>query len=204
VIVVVDYGVGNLGSIVNMLRRIGCDAGATTEAAAVAAADRLILPGVGAFDPAMERLRASDLLEPLRRRVIEQGRPLLGICLGMQLLTEGSEEGQLPGLGWLPATTVRFRFDDRSRDLRVPHMGWNTVTWRHGDPLGRAAEDDVRYYFAHSYHVRCRHDEHVLATTEYGGEFHSAVRRDNIRGTQFHPEKSHRYGMDLLRAFAEL
>lgn len=204
VIVVVDYGVGNLGSIVNMLHRIGSEAVVSNDAATVGKADRLILPGVGAFDPAMGRLRESGLVEHLYRRVVEECAPLLGICLGMQLLTERSEEGRLPGLGWIPAETVRFRFPEGVTDLRIPHVGWNTVEPRPGAPLFESAPPDRRYYFAHSYHVRCRDERHVLATTRHGVEFHSAVRRDNIFGTQFHPEKSHRYGMDLLRAFAAL
>ncbi len=203
-IVVVDYGVGNLGSIVNMLRRIGCEAIASNDPRDITAAKRLILPGVGAFDPAMARLSESGLVDSLLRRVVEEGAPLLGICLGMQLLTEGSEEGLLPGLGWLPARTVRFHFDDREPGLRVPHMGWNTAVIRGEDSLFASAAADARYYFAHSYHVRCHDEGHVLTTTQYGVQFHSAVRLDNIYGTQFHPEKSHTYGMDLLRAFATL
>ena len=203
-VVIVNFGVGNVGSIANMLNRIGVEAAVSSASDSIARADRLILPGVGAFDPAMERLLASGLVEVLHHRVFEDRIPLLGICLGMQLLTERSEEGRLPGLGWIPAETVRFRLPEGVTNVRIPHMGWNTVTPRRGALLFDSAPPDARFYFAHSYHVRCRDEQHVMATTRHGVEFHSAVRRDNILGTQFHPEKSHRFGMDLLRAFAAL
>jgi glutamine amidotransferase len=203
VVVVVNYGIGNLGSIANMLRRIGIEVAVASETGPVAAADRLILPGVGAFDAAMERLLASGLVETIRRRVLEDGVPLLGICLGMQLLTERSEEGGLPGLGWVPADTVRFRFPEDDEDRRIPHMGWNTVSVRRGDSLFRHTSADARFYFVHSYHVRCRSESDILATTHYGREFVAAFGHGNVFGTQFHPEKSHTFGMEVLRAFCE-
>jgi glutamine amidotransferase len=202
-IVVIDIGIGNLGSIVNMLRAIGAPGMASKDAADLAAAERLILPGVGAFDAGVRRLRQSGLVDILRQRVLGDRVPVLGICLGMQLLGEGSEEGSLPGLGWLAADTVRFDFatiDDRPR---IPHMGWNTVEVRRGDSLFRDADDRARYYFVHSYHLRCRNSSDVLGTTHHGYDFASAVQCDNIYGTQFHPEKSHGYGKAVLRAFAE-
>jgi len=203
VVVVVNYGIGNLGSIANMLRRIGVEVAVSSEADVIAGADRLILPGVGAFDAAMERLLASGLVEPLQRQVVEDRVPLLGICLGMQLLTERSEEGRLPGLGWISADTVRFRFAEDDRNLRVPHMGWNTLSVRHDDSLFRHTSAEARFYFVHSYHVRCRDESDILATTHYGQEFVAAFGHGNIFGTQFHPEKSHTFGMEVLRAFCE-
>ena len=165
-------------------------------------AEKLVLPGVGAFDHGMARLRASGLIPILERRVLHEATPTLGICLGLQLLTRDSEEGVEPGLGWLPACTVRFRFDDPEHQaLKVPHMGWNMV---HGTDAERwpSLSDESRFYFAHSYHVECDDAGDVLATARYGYEFTVAVRRGSLAGVQFHPEKSHRFGMGVLRDFA--
>jgi len=203
-IVVVDYGIGNLGSIVNMLRKIGADGVGASDEATISSADKLILPGVGAFDTGMDRLGQSALIELLERKVLTNRTPILGICLGMQLLTEGSEEGMLSGLGWIAADTLRFDFAETNERLRIPHMGWNTVDVKRNDSLFKDALEDARYYFVHSYYVRCRHESDVVGTTRYGSDFHSAIQRDNIYGTQFHPEKSHAFGMAVLRAFAEL
>jgi imidazole glycerol-phosphate synthase subunit HisH len=200
-IAIIDYGMGNLGSIRNMLTRIGAESVVTSDCNAIESADKLILPGVGAFDHAMERLHGLELVPLLRRRVLEQKVPILGICLGMQLLSRRSEEGTLPGLGWIDADTVRFRTEGTT--LRLPHMGWSPIDVRRASPVLDDRFDDSRYYFVHSYHVRCDSDEQVLATCSYGIEFHAAVIRDNVIGTQFHPEKSHKYGLRLLRNFAE-
>jgi glutamine amidotransferase len=202
-IAIVDYRMGNLGSIRNMLRRLGAEAAISGDAGEIEKADRLILPGVGAFDEAMRRLHESGLLPLLRRKVLDGGTPILGICLGMQLLTERSEEGELPGLGWIEGETVRFRFDPKERGLRVPHMGWNSVKPRRADCLFHGADDETGFYFVHSYHAVLRHPEDILAETEHGYEFPSALRRGCIFGTQFHPEKSHRHGMLLLKNFLE-
>lgn len=199
-IVIVDYGIGNLGSIQNMLRKAGAEAAIGRDAASVGNADGLILPGVGAFDPAMASLEASGLLPILGRRVLEEKIPLLGICLGMQLLTKRSDEGRTPGLGWVEAETVKFT----SQGLKVPHMGWNTVGIKLDDPLFRDMPPEPRFYFVHSYYVKCASDENVLTTTAYGNDFCSSLVQGNIRGVQFHPEKSHKFGMKLLKNFAEL
>lgn len=202
-LVIVDYGMGNLGSILNMLKKIGTRAVVSSDAGAIAEADRLILPGVGAFDTGMQRLGELNLIDTLNRKVLDQRTPVLGVCLGMQLLTRGSEEGERPGLGWIDGRAVRFAFDGAYAGLKVPHMGWNTVSVRKPDPLFAGLETGARFYFVHSYYVTCANQDDVLATTEYGGEFHSAVSRANILGTQFHPEKSHRFGMALLANFVE-
>ena len=196
---IVDYGVGNLGSILNMHRKLGLVAQAVGDPAALAAADRLILPGIGAFDACVTRLRGSGL-EPALREAVDRGVPLLGICVGMQMLTDGSEEGSLPGLGLIPARTVRFQ--PGATDLKVPHMGWNEVRWTSADPLVEGLEHGARFYFVHSYYVACDDPAHQLGTAHYGHDFAAAIRRDRVYGVQFHPEKSHRFGLRLLANFA--
>ena len=202
-IVIVDYGVGNLGSLRNMLKKVGQEALISQDPQAVGMADKIILPGVGSFDHAINNLRSTGLIPVLSECVLNRKIPILGVCLGMQLMTGGSEEGELPGLGWVDAETVRFRFDESLRHLKVPHMGWNTVRVRGASPLFEEMAEGSRFYFVHSYHVRCRAESDVLATTDYGGDFVSAFAQENIAGVQFHPEKSHRFGMRLLRNFAE-
>lgn len=202
-ITIVDYGIGNLGSIPNMLRRLGADAVVTSEPRDVDAASRLILPGVGSFDAAVRNLQALDLVAPLNRAAIERRIPVLGLCLGMQLLTEGSEEGVLPGLGWVRGRVVRFAFDG-PRQRPVPHMGWADVEPRPGARLLAGFDATPRFYFAHSYHVVCSDEEDVAATANYGYEFVASVARGNVLGAQFHPEKSHRFGLQLFRNFLEI
>ncbi len=203
-IVVIDYGMGNVGSVVNMLRKVGAEADATGEPARIAQATKLVLPGVGAFDAAMTRLHDRDLVPVLNRRVLDDGVPILGICLGMQVMTESSEEGDERGLGWFEGGTRRFRFDGPEQRLRVPHMGWNVVRAVKPTPLFEGMHDEPRFYFVHSYHVYCRNGEDVMLTTDYGGTFVSGISRGNIYGVQFHPEKSHKFGMHLVRRFAGL
>lgn len=202
-IVVVDYGVGNLGSIFNMLRRVGGQAIISSRAEDVRVAEKLILPGVGSFDNAMARLQESGLVPVLAERVLGDGTPILGICLGMQLLTKGSEEGRLPGLGWVDAETRRFSFDPATAGLKIPHMGWNSVEFVAPDVLCKGFADTPRFYFAHSYHVVCENPKEGIGQAWYGYDFTAVLRKDNIRGTQFHPEKSHRFGMTILRNFVE-
>ncbi|MEX2375971.1 MAG: imidazole glycerol phosphate synthase subunit HisH [Dehalococcoidia bacterium] len=201
---IVDYGVGNLGSIRNMLRRIGTEAELVSTPDHIARATRFILPGVGSFDRAMTRLKESGLIPSLEEAVLRQGRPLLGICLGMQLLTKSSEEGAERGLGWVNAVTRRFRLPDQHREtLRLPNMGWRHVDWGTGHKLTEDLPPDSRYYFAHTYYVQCESDENVLGRCWYGRDFHAALVSGNVVGTQFHPEKSHRHGMRVLEQFLE-
>jgi glutamine amidotransferase len=201
VIAIIDYGMGNVGSMANMLKKIGAEATITADPVVIASADKLILPGVGAFDHGMRELHARSLVPVIREQVVENGKKLLGVCLGMQLLTEGSDEGRCEGLGWLPGRTVRFLPSGESGPRKVPHMGWNLAEPVRDDPLFAGLDSDARFYFVHSYHVSCDNGS-VLATTNYGGPFVSAIRKGNIAGVQFHPEKSHRFGMQLLRNFA--
>ncbi len=199
-LVIVDYGVGNLGSILNMLKKIGVKAAVSSRGAEIAAADKLILPGVGAFDSGMAALDRSGLIPLLSKKVMQEKIPVLGICLGMQLLTRRSAEGKLPGLGWIDGETVKFSFPNQ-RELKIPHMGWNGVSVRREDPLFCNMPDDPRFYFVHSYHVVCKDARDVAATTQYGYDFTSAVAKGNMYGVQFHPEKSHKFGMKLLENF---
>ncbi|MBI5526065.1 MAG: imidazole glycerol phosphate synthase subunit HisH [Deltaproteobacteria bacterium] len=195
---------GNPGSIRNMFGRLGVDAPITSERATIQSADKLVLPGVGAFDHAVRSLHGRGLWDLLNDEVTEKRKPILGICLGAQLLTARSEEGVLPGFGWLDAETVRFRPDGGGSALRIPHMGWNTVTQMRPHPLFEGMFEEPRFYFVHSYHIVCRDQSDVLATTSYGIQFASAVSRGNICGTQFHPEKSHKFGMKVLENFARI
>lgn len=202
-IVIIDYGMGNLGSIGNMCKRIGIDSLVTSDPEVIAVADKLILPGVGAFDQGMTNLEKRGLLPVLAKRVLDQGCPLLGICLGMQLLGESSEEGHKRGLGWIHAATKRFRFDVHNKRLKIPHMGWNEIHPQRPDPIFAGFESPIRFYFVHSFHVECPANN-VLATTVHGYSFISMLKQGNIYGAQFHPEKSHRFGMTLLTNFARL
>ncbi len=199
----VDYGTGNVGSLGNMLHKIGQTATLASTPEVLERADAILLPGVGAFDRGMGNLQASGLLETLTRRVQGDGVPVLGICLGMQLLARSSEEGTLPGLGWIDAVCQKFTFPPEDRQHKVPHMGWNAVQPRSGENLFSDMEPGALFYFVHSYHVVCADSDDVLGVSEYGGAFTSAVRRGNIFGVQFHPEKSLRFGMRLLRNFCE-
>ena len=198
---IVDYGMGNLGSIKNMLGRLGYESELTSDAETIRRADKLILPGVGHFDLAMKSLIELGLVDVLNTEVLERKKPIFGICLGMQLLTRGSEEGVQKGLGWIPADTMKFQSDDPS--FRIPHMGWNRVRLAQADSLWDSMPDNPRFYFVHSYYVRCDDPKHVWTTTDYGGEFHSGIRHENIHGAQFHPEKSHKFGLTLLGNFAK-
>jgi imidazole glycerol-phosphate synthase subunit HisH len=201
--VIVDYGLGNLGSVANMLRKTGVRPVISSSPDDIQAAQALILPGVGSFDVGMKNLAERGLVDVLRKRVLEQQVPILGICLGMQLLTQGSEEGVLPGLGWVDAETRKFSFQDSARPLPLPHMGWNDTL--SSDPVlfHDLSGGDARFYYVHSYHVVTRDPSDTAASCEYGLPFTAAIRRKNIFGTQFHPEKSHQYGLRLLRNFVE-
>ncbi len=201
-IVIVNYGMGNLGSIRNMFNKIGTGSTISSSADQIVTADKLVLPGVGAFDNGMTQLEQLGLLEPLIDKVIGKKTPVLGICLGMQLMTKNSEEGKKPGLGWIDARTVRFKHP-ATVNLKVPHMGWNSVHLRKESSLFTEMFEH-RFYFVHSYHAACANDEDVLATTAYGYDFVSAFQHENIIGVQFHPEKSHKFGMQLLKNFSEL
>jgi imidazole glycerol-phosphate synthase subunit HisH len=201
VIVVVDYDLCNVGSVLNMLKRIGAEVVSSADPAVIADAEKLILPGVGAFDNAMINLERLQLIEPLHRKVKVDKTPLLGICLGMQLLSRRSEEGTLPGFGWLEADTKRFNLD--AMDLRIPHMGWNELVIARPHPLLDGLDDTPRYYFVHSYHVCCDDPADAIGSAHYGSDFTAVVARGNVMGTQFHPEKSHRFGMQLMRNFVE-
>lgn len=201
-IAVIDYGVGNVGSIINMLKKIGIPSMITNDINQIEKADKLILPGVGAFDVGMKRLNESGLGDAIKKHVIEDQKPLLGICLGMQLLGRKSEEGKKEGLGLIPFDNKRFIFDDDTQ-LKIPHMGWDiTITIAKDDPLVEGLASSQRYYFVHSYHAVCDSEENVLMRCDYGYSFIAAVKKDNIYGVQFHPEKSHRFGMAFLENFA--
>jgi glutamine amidotransferase len=201
-IVIVDYGVGNVGAVANMLRKAGARARISAAPEDIAAADKLVLPGVGHFDSGMRKLNDTGLVPLLTEQALGRAKPVLGICLGMQMMTRASEEGSTPGLGWIDAGT--HRFPDQA-GLRVPHMGWNTV--RPGRRARLFANDgaaEERFYFVHSYVVRPDDPGHVAATCGYGQDFAAAFEAGNLFGVQFHPEKSHMFGLALFRRFIAL
>ena len=202
-ITIINYGLGNLGSIFNMLKKIGVKSVISNDLDEITKAQKIILPGVGHFDRAMERINRDGLKEILDNKAKKEKIPILGICLGMQLLTKSSEEGQLPGLAWIPARTIRFQFPSDS-DLKIPHMGWNLVMQSTPSPLTNDFESEHRFYFVHSYHSVVENEKYSILKTTHGYPFDSAIQNDNVFGVQFHPEKSHRFGMKLMENFAKI
>jgi len=200
-VTIVDYGVGNVASIANMLRKGGFDSRLSSDPDEIAVADKVILPGVGAFDTAARKLRETGLREAVISRA-EAGVPVLGVCLGMQLLLDGSEEGVEAGLGLIPGRAHRFPREIDGETLRVPHMGWNTVHRRARPTVLADVADGDRFYFVHSYAVQPDDPADTVASTTHGISFAAVVNRDNVTGVQFHPEKSHRLGLRLLSEFA--
>jgi glutamine amidotransferase len=200
-IVIVDYGVGNVGAVANMLRKAGARPRISAEPADIEAADKLVLPGVGHFDSGMARLQGTGLVPLLGEQVLARRKPVLGICLGMQMMTHASEEGRTPGLGWVDATTHRF---PARAGLRIPHMGWNMVLPGRRASLFAPGGEEERFYFVHSYVVRPADPSHVAASCSHGIEFAAAFEVGHIFGVQFHPEKSHLFGMALFKRFIAL
>ena len=203
-ITVVNYGLGNVLAIANIYHRLNIGVTLAETAGELAVAERVILPGVGAFDWAMGQLEASGMRPTLDELVLKKKRPVLGICVGMQMLAKQSEEGVLPGLGWIDGAVKRFPAATGGGEIRLPHMGWNNVAPRNRESLFRGMDADIRFYFLHSYYFAPSQDKDILAETDYHGSYASSVRAGNIFGVQFHPEKSHQWGIQLLRNFAEL
>jgi len=201
---IINYGSGNLGSILNMLKKLGIPAQLADTPEQVMKAEKLLLPGVGAFDAGMQNLNNSGMIDALNEKVLNQKTPILGICLGMQLLTKGSEEGKLPGLGWIDAYTYKFNFGANPDKLKVPHMGWNFIYSVKEHALVKNLPENPRYYFVHSYYVKCNNPEDALVTCHYGIDYTCGVQQGNVMGVQFHPEKSHKYGFQLLKNFNEI
>lgn len=198
-IVIVDYDIGNISAVQNMFQRIGVACTVSSKAKDIEQAERIVLPGNGAFDACMLNLKKSGLIPVLESRVLNHDVPLLGICVGAQMLGHGSAEGVEPGLGWLNMRVERF---PALPNLRVPHMGWNHVKSQKPHTLTDAMTEETRFYFVHSYYMKPIEKDDVLLSTQYGIEFASAVARGNITGVQFHPEKSHRFGKQLFKSFA--
>jgi len=196
----VDYGLGNLGSVVNMLKRVGTESRIVSTPEQILESDRLLLPGIGAFDTGMRLLGELGLIPAIQEFAV-MGRPVFGICLGMQLLLDASEEGQAAGLGLIHGRSVRFAEEP---GIRVPHMGWNLVETRRPDPLVADLPEESRFYFVHTYRVVPDDDADVLGVTQYGVPFASMIRAGNVMGAQFHPEKSHAFGKQILKNFSSL
>jgi len=201
-ITVIDYGMGNLGSVINMFKKIGVVSKITSDLEDIKTATKLLLPGVGSFDKAMQRINDSGIKEVLDYKVLKEETPILGICLGMQLLTNNSEEGIEKGLGYINASTKKFSFQDKK--MKVPHMGWNLVEKSTSSLLTTNFEEESRFYFVHSYYVEVEKQENSILKTTYGLEFDSAIQHKNVYGAQFHPEKSHKFGMKLLDNFSKI
>jgi glutamine amidotransferase len=201
-ITIIDYGMGNLGSVVNMIKRIGYNSEITSDISKILSADKIILPGVGHFDKAMQNIVSLGLSDVIKKKALEDKTPILGICLGMQIMCKSSEEGEADGLGLINAVVKKFLFIGEKK-LKIPHMGWNMIRKQKDGPLFFSMSENCRFYFVHSYYVVCNELNDVMTTTYYGFDFHSSFVQSNIIGVQFHPEKSHKFGMLLLKNFIE-
>jgi len=203
-ITIIDYGLGNIKAFANVYERLNLKINIAHNASEINNATKLILPGVGAFDYAMSQLNNSGMREALEDQVINHQVPVIGICVGMQMMAISSDEGTLPGLGWFDAEVKLFDTTKIPYKTRLPHMGWNTLSLVGKNRLLDQLSDESRFYFLHSYYFDCKHPEDVIAKTQYGIEYTSAVNKENIYGIQFHPEKSHQNGIQLLHNFAKL
>lgn len=201
-IAIIDYDAGNIGSLINMIKRLGYNSYPTSDPSIIEKAGKLILPGVGAFDYGMGKLQELGLLDILNRKK-NDGTPILGICLGAQLMCQSSEEGKMKGLGWIEAKVVKFPNQIANRKLLVPHIGWDKVKAYKESRLFSELPSEARFYFVHSFHMNCLHENEKLAQNFYGVPYESAFEKDNIIGVQFHPEKSHKFGKQLLKNFIE-
>jgi glutamine amidotransferase len=201
-IVVIDYGAGNIGSVLNMFKRLGTKVKSSSDPSEIQNAEKLILPGVGSFDFGMKKLKESNLIDVLNKKVLIDKTPILGICLGVQLMTKSSEEGEMKGLGWFDAETVKFKIPENQKiNFKVPHMGWNNTKVVKKSELLTSDIEDLRYYYVHSYHLKTEVKSDILCTSNYLYEFVSGLERSNIIGLQFHPEKSHKFGMKIFENF---
>lgn len=203
-IVIIDYNAGNIKSIQNMLKRIGVNALISNQQEDIKNASKLILPGVGHFDYGMNNLKQSGLINLLKEKALIDKIPFLGICLGAQMLGNKSDEGNEAGLGWIDMDIVKFDLNKANSTLKIPHMGWSDVEIIKGSELFKNMYEQPRFYFVHSYHMLPKTETDILCTTFYGYDFVSGVQQDNIYGVQFHPEKSHKYGMKMLENFSNL
>jgi glutamine amidotransferase len=201
---IINYGLGNLNSIVNIIKKIGGECRIINSPDEISGLHKLILPGVGAFDHGMKELISQFWVEKLNEVVLEKKIPILGICLGMQLMCKSSEEGSIPGLGWINADVIKFKKDESIGLNKVPHMGWNTVSVLKENKLLPISDIERRFYFVHSYFVKANEAENKLSETSYGVNFTSSFSKGNIFGAQFHPEKSHKFGMELLSNYTSL
>jgi imidazole glycerol-phosphate synthase subunit HisH len=203
-IAIINYGLGNIKAFGNIYHKLGIPFSIATQGDDLRGATKIILPGVGDFDWAMDRLEKSGMRQPLDALVLEQKVPVLGICVGMQILAKSSEEGVLPGLGWIDAEVKKFDTSGFKQKTKIPHMGWNDVKPIKNNGLFNGLETNALFYFLHSYYFDCHQQEDTLAVADYGQQFACAANHNNIYGVQFHPEKSHHYGIQLLKNFANL
>jgi glutamine amidotransferase len=203
-ITIIDYGVGNVLAFVNVYNRLSIPVAVAKSPSDLTNATKLILPGVGSFDHAMQKLDQSGMRHPVEQLVFQNDMPVLGICVGMQMLAKCSDEGVLPGLGWIDGSVKKFDSSAMPLGTNLPHMGWNDVKPVVAGGLFKGMEQDAQFYFLHSYYFECHQQLNVLAVTDYGGQFNCAVKQDNVYGVQFHPEKSHHFGSQLLKNFAEV
>lgn len=202
-IAIIDYGLGNPGSIQNMLKKLKFDALITSDTESIDQASHIIIPGVGSFDRGMENMHKSELFSVLNKNVVDRQKPVLGICLGMQMMCRHSEEGQSSGFGWIEADVKKFVFDKPLPILKIPHIGWADVTISDNNILFAELTNEARFYFVHSYYIKLDDEKMQTASCNYGFDFTAAFQKNNVFGVQFHPEKSHAFGMKLLKNFVE-
>ena len=202
-ITIIDYGLGNLRSVQKSFERANLNVKISNDLNEINKADKLVLPGVGHFGKGMKNLKSSGLIDVLNERVLIKKTPILGICLGMQLMTKYSEEGNSEGLGWIDASTIRFQ-KDVEKKYKVPHIGWNSIDIINDNPFLNKIKNDSQYYFVHTYYVLCKNKKEVMTESDYGVKFHSSFQKDNVFGVQFHPEKSFSVGLQMLENFSKI